>query len=258
MAMEQLKIKAGESARVLFPRDDVRYDVHQQYGKSWCYMVSVSTSDDALFGSLVSLRAYAGLQYALVKAHISKGMEAVIHRLPGEGQAVNQVVWKIDVHVAGDGKAITVKDWDGLILSPNLMSPDDAPSAPADSPAPGNPPAATAVADFAAKLDRPPASTSNAPPAASNGKGPSLAHLEQLTKWCVNTAFEAWGDRGSGDNIQGTSSTLLILAKGLNLWEQWDAAAQAPPTAQAASAPPSGWFEGGEAVPPPADDDLPF
>ena len=28
MAMEQLKIKTGESAGVLFKRDDVRYDVH--------------------------------------------------------------------------------------------------------------------------------------------------------------------------------------------------------------------------------------
>ena len=78
-----------------------------------------------------------------------------------------------------------------------------------------------------------------------------------MTKWCIDTAAQAWADRGTSDNIQGTSSTLLILAKDLRLWEQWNDApqpetapqtppaaqdpptpAQAPPTAQAASTPP--------------------
>ena len=74
----------------------------------------------------------------------------------------------------GDGTPIVVKDWDGNILSPDLMSPDAADSAPADSPAPGND---TGGARPPAKLDRPPASTSSAPPAASNGKGPTLEQL---------------------------------------------------------------------------------
>ena len=111
MAMEQLKIKAGESAGVLFKRDDVRYDVHSTYGKSWCYIVSVN----AIGGTVdMSLRAKHGLQNALIKASVSKNMGAVI-ALPAKGDGKG-VVWKIDVHDEGDGNPIVVKDWDGLIL----------------------------------------------------------------------------------------------------------------------------------------------
>ena len=113
-----LRIENGDAVGVGFKRDDVRYDQHETYGKSWCYLVTCNGPNGV---ETRSLRAYEGLQRALLKANVSKGMRAVISRRQGEG---NAVIWDIEVHASGDGKSVTVKDWDGNILSPNLLSPD--------------------------------------------------------------------------------------------------------------------------------------
>ena len=77
----------------------MRYDVHQQYGKVLVLHGIRQHADDDVAQSIVSLRAYDGLQYALIKASVSKDMRAVLHRLPAKGDGKG-VVWKIDVHDA--------------------------------------------------------------------------------------------------------------------------------------------------------------
>ena len=179
------KLTIDTSADVEFLRDDVRYGDHPQYGESWSYYVSSA-------GNASSLRAYPGLQRALMSAGIGKGATAKITKHVTDAGTR----WEVVQTRAPVEPGLTAKTWEGEILEAQFLLPDqgsDGNGAPA-SPAP-----------VAA------APTSTTAPTQSNND--DLADLARLAKWAIDAAHEAWsGYDSDSSNVLGTASTLLIQA----------------------------------------------